>query len=348
MSGINKQKKNIRIQKIVHKTSTVSEELDLKAVPVKTLELDSTLPFTLYIRVKGGQIKKVLDANKTFTPGIRAALAKAEINEVQIKQEEAEAYHRYMDELRQKKLQAKIRQLRAQSADIYSAASTVMEKLLNEPESSEHFQTAQKLVADSVEFVLSDSFSINALTEASSKDYHTHTHSIDTAIFSLGFGAHLGLSREDMHNLGQSAMFHDIGKSRVDPTIINKDGLLTDEEFDQVKKHSLFGYFILKSHKVTNQDILNGVRYHHEKYDGSGYPDKLSGKEIPLFAQIISLADVFSAISTQKSYRDALSSFEAINIMKSSMSHAFDGNLFMEFIKFMGPKEIAKGSCSLF
>ena len=347
MSGV-KQQKNIRIQKIVHKTLTVTDELDLKSVAVETLELDSTLPFTLYIRVKGGSLKKVLDAGKNFTPGIRAALAKADITEVQISLEELEAYHRYVDELRQKKIRAKVQRLRDESAGIYSSAAGILEKLLKEPESSEHLQAAQKIVENAVNFVLSDGFSINALTESSSKDYHTHTHSVDTAIFALGFGAHLGFHTNDLHNLGQSAIFHDIGKSRVDQAVINKDGLLTDDEFEQVKKHSLYGFFILKSHKITNQDILNGVRYHHEKYDGSGYPDRLHGKEIPLFAQIISLSDVFSAISTQRSYREALSSFEAINIMKSSMSHAFDGKLFMEFIKFMGPKEIARGSCSLF
>lgn len=347
MSGV-KQQKNIRIQKIVHKTLTVAEELDVKSFAVDTLELDSTLPFTLYIRVKGGSLKKVLDAGKKFTPGIRAALAKAEINDVQISLDELDAYHGYMDELRQKKIRAKVQRLRDESTGIYTSAAGVLERLLKEPESSDYLSEAQKIVDHAVDFVLSDSFSINALTEASSKDYHTHTHSVDTAIFALGFGSHLGFNKNDLINLGQSAIFHDIGKSRVDPAVINKDGLLTDDEFEQVKKHSLYGYFILKAHKITNQDILNGVRYHHEKYDGSGYPDKLHGKEIPLFAQIISLSDVFSAISTQKSYREALSSFEAINIMKSSMSHAFDGNLFMEFIKFMGPKEIAKGSCSLF
>ncbi len=346
MSGSIK-KKNIRIQKIVHKTSTVTEELDLKAVPVNTLEVDSILPFTIYIRVKGGQLKRVLERGRIFSPGIRAALAKAEIAEIQIGLDEVEAYHRYIDEIRQRKLREKIKRLRSQSADIYDNASGILERLFIEPESSEHVKEAQKLVDETVDFVLADNFSINALTETSSHDYHTHTHSVDTAIFSLGFGSHLGFNRDDLINLGQSAIFHDIGKSRVDPAIINKNGLLDDDEFEQVKKHSLFGYFILKSHKITNQDILNGVRYHHEKYDGSGYPDRLYGKEIPLFAQIISLADVFSAISTRKSYREALSSFETINIMKNSMSHAFDGNLFFEFIKFMGPKEIAKGSCSL-
>ena len=234
--------------------------------------------------------------------------------------------------------------LREQSGEIYTGAAEAMKNLLKEPESSLFLSEAMKVAEGALDFVLSDSFSINALTEASSQNYRTCTHSVDTAIFSLGFGAHLGFNKNDLHNLGQAALLHDIGKSRVDPAIVNKDGLLTDDEFDQIKKHSLFGYFILKAHKINNQDILSGVRYHHEKYDGSGYPDKLRGKEIPLFAQIISLADIFSAISTQRSYRDALSSFETINIMKNSMSHAFDGKLFLEFIKFMGPKEIASAN----
>lgn len=348
MSGNNPKKKNIRVQKIVHKTSEVTEELQLKDIPVETLELNSILPCTLYIKTAAGKLKKVLDKGKAFTPGIRSALGKLNLWEVQIDYDEQDAYLRYIDGIRQKKIQAKKEQLRAQSTKIYTRAADTLKELFNAPESSGHYKTAKDIVDDSIDFVLSDHFSINALTEVSSKDYHSHTHSVDTAIFALGFGHHLGFSKTDLHNLGCSAIFHDIGKSRVDPAIINKDGLLDDDEFEQIKKHSLYGYFILKAHKENNQDILNGVRYHHEKYDGSGYPDKLRGKDIPLFAQIVSLGDIFSAISTRKTYRDALSSFEAINIMKNSMSHAFDGNLFLEFVKFMGPKEIAKDDSPLF
>lgn len=347
MSGTHKKKTNVRIQKVVHKTTEVSEDLLLKNVPVDMLLVDSPLPCDIYLRQKG-KLKRVLEKGKNFTVGIKAAFANADVTDVLISQDDVDDYYRYIDGIRQNNIREKQKQLRAQSADIYSGASDAMKNLLREPESSTHLNEAIKIVDKAVDFVLSDSFSINALTEASSKDYHTCTHSVDTAIFALGFGAHLGLNKNDLYNLGQAALFHDIGKSRVDPAIIDKDGILTEDEFDQVKKHSLYGYFILKSHKITNQDVLNGVRYHHEKYDGSGYPDKLRGKEIPLFAQIIAMADVFSAISTQKSYRDALSSFDAINIMKNSMIHAFDGRLFMEFIQFMGPKEIAKGSCSLF
>ena len=100
------------------------------------------------------------------------------------------------------------------------------------------------ILTSAVNFVKSDHFSVNTLIDVSAKEYTTHSHSMDTAIVALGFANHLRFNNNDLHNLGLSAILHDIGKSRVDQTVINKEGTLTEDEFEQVKKHPLFGFFI--------------------------------------------------------------------------------------------------------
>jgi len=329
---------NVRVRKIIHKTKEVTESIDVTAIKLDTLEAETRFPCSLYIREKSGVLKKILDKDGIYTIGLQSALLKLENPEVLVDREEMNDYLNYITAIRQEKLKARKQQLTKQSRNIYTSASDTLEKLFQKPDCPDLMSEARTILTGAVDFVKSDQFSVNTLIDVSSKDYSTHTHCMDTAIVSLGFANHLKFNNNDLNNIGLSALLHDIGKSRVDQAIINKDGTLTEEEFELVKKHPLFGFFILKAHKETNRDILNGIRSHHEKYDGSGYPDKLQGKEIPLFAQIISMADIFTAITTNKTYRDACSSFDTINIMKNTMSFAFDGNLFMEFIKFMGPK----------
>ena len=101
-------------------------------------------------------------------------------------------------------------------------------------------------------------------------------------------------------------MLHDIGKIRIPDRIIKKEGKLTDEEFDYIKLHPVSGYHILKDISAFSM-ITDGAKYHHERYDGKGYPNGLSGGDIPLVAQILGVADAYDAMTSNRCYRDALS-----------------------------------------
>jgi putative nucleotidyltransferase with HDIG domain len=119
-----------------------------------------------------------------------------------------------------------------------------------------------------------------------SYDYYTQTHSINVCVYALSLGSYLKLGDKMLEALGMAALIHDLGKSKVDSRIVNKKGYLTTAEFELMKSHPRYGYEIATNMGVKNALVLDGIRHHHEKLDGSGYPDGLKGREITLFARI--------------------------------------------------------------
>lgn len=137
------------------------------------------------------------------------------------------------------------------------------------------------------------------------KDRYTSGHSQRVADYSLAIAKRMGKSPEEQEIIYYAALLHDVGKIRVSEEIINKPGKLTDEEFDQIRIHPVSGYHILKDiHEDAR--IAYGAKYHHEKYNGKGYPNGLEGENIPEIARIIGVADVYDAMASNRSYRDAL------------------------------------------
>lgn len=148
--------------------------------------------------------------------------------------------------------------------------------------------------------------SIIALSNAvEAKDIYTKGHSQRVAKYSRMIAKRMGMDREKQSEIYYIGLLHDIGKIGVRDTVINKNGRLTEEEYEEIKRHPVVGYDILKN--ITEiPDISMGAKWHHEKYDGSGYPDGLKGEEIPLIARIIAVADAYDAMTSTRSYRDVL------------------------------------------
>ncbi len=137
------------------------------------------------------------------------------------------------------------------------------------------------------------------------KDEYTHGHSSRVAEYSRKIAEYAGMSPSDCEVIYYVALLHDVGKIGVPEAIITKDGKLTEEEFGYIKKHPEMGAEILKS--ITEYPYMSiGAHYHHERYDGTGYPEKLKGTDIPEIARIISVADAYDAMTSKRSYRDPL------------------------------------------
>lgn len=147
---------------------------------------------------------------------------------------------------------------------------------------------------------------ILALSNAvEAKDLYTKGHSQRVAKYSVELARRMGYSKDQLDEIYYIGLLHDIGKIGVADAVINKTGRLTDEEFNEIKHHPFIGYDILKI--ITEiPDISIGAKWHHEKYDGSGYPDGLSGDKIPKIAQIIAMADAYDAMTSTRSYRDVM------------------------------------------
>ncbi len=146
------------------------------------------------------------------------------------------------------------------------------------------------------------------------KDPYTRGHTQRVAELAVRIGEELRLSPERLRTLGRAAMLHDIGKIGVPDAILNKPGKLTREEFAAIQEHPVRGYQIISGIRSLRRE-LSGVRSHHERLDGSGYPDGLRGDALPQEARIIAVADVYDALTSRRAYRDALSSAAALAII---------------------------------
>jgi HD-GYP domain-containing protein (c-di-GMP phosphodiesterase class II) len=184
-----------------------------------------------------------------------------------------------------------------------------------------------------VEEVLQAPDAIMNLMDIKSFDDYTFTHNINVATLSLLIGVAIGLDKKELNDLGTGALLHDVGKLKIPLSILNKDGKLTDQEFAEMKMHPQYGYEILNKSKGISERSRIVALQHHEKFQGGGYPRKLKGTEINLFARICAIADVYDALTTDRPYRVAMSPYEAMKILNSGIDNHFDPKLLTSFIR---------------
>lgn len=177
---------------------------------------------------------------------------------------------------------------------------------------------------------------INTLRKAvDKKDPYTRGHSDRVGYISGLIAEEMGFSHEEVEKIRLGGQFHDIGKIGIKDSILTKPGRLTDEEYDEIKKHPIIGYDLLEKNNIF-KDVLPAIRYHHERYDGTGYPDKLSGNEIPLMARIVGVADAFDAMMSKRSYREKLELDYTLKEIENNKGIQFDpkvANAFLALIE---------------
>lgn len=163
------------------------------------------------------------------------------------------------------------------------------------------------------------------------KDKYTEGHTERVSQYAVFLGERVGLSDRTLETLRIGALIHDLGKIGIDLEILNKPGKLTADELAQIRLHPALGQQICSPLKAL-QEVGDIIRHHHEKLDGSGYPDGLTGDQISLHARIVSIVDIFDALTTERSYRDALPVEEAMRIMKEEAAQGkLDSSLVAEF-----------------
>lgn len=258
-----------------------------------------------------------------------------EVEKLYISDEDSERYEAYVQKHIQTIAKAADIPTDSKALIIYERATNVINEMFRNPESLENAQQAKELVDSTVQIILHDAQAVESLLKITAHDYYTHTHSINVSIYTLSLGHFLGIEGEDLETLGMAAMLHDIGKSKVDYDIINKNGRLTEMEFESMKRHPGAGHAIALKLGITDERILTGIRHHHEKISGGGYPDGIKGSDISQFARIIGVCDVFDALTTKRSYKDPMSTFESLKLMKESMSEHLDMNMVNALVRML-------------
>jgi putative nucleotidyltransferase with HDIG domain len=174
-----------------------------------------------------------------------------------------------------------------------------------------------------------------SMTRLRSADEYTYMHSLSVSAMMINLARHLGLEEDMMRDIGMAGLLHDIGKLEVPIDVLNKPGRLTDEEFSIMKTHSERGHETLRRAGSVPEMALDVCLHHHERIDGSGYPNRLNGDEMSLFSKMGSVCDVYDAMTSQRSYKPAWTPADAIAAMFSWKGH-FDADVLTGFIRSLG------------
>ncbi len=191
------------------------------------------------------------------------------------------------------------------------------------------------LVKDISNSISRNESALISLARLKTKDDYTYMHSVAVCGLMVALARQLNLSEEETRQAGLAGLLHDIGKAAISNEVLNKPGALTDEEFDLVKLHPQRGYDILLAGKVSDKVALDVCLHHHEKVDGTGYPDGLKDKEISLFARMGAVCDVYDAVTSNRPYKAGWDPGLSLQRMAQWKGH-FDEVVFKAFVKSLG------------
>jgi putative nucleotidyltransferase with HDIG domain len=175
-----------------------------------------------------------------------------------------------------------------------------------------------------------------SISRLKNKDNYTYLHSVAVCALMIALGKQMGLDQALVKDLGMAGLLHDVGKMMIPDDILNKPGRLTDEEFTIVKNHPMRGWEILQGSSGVCEMALDVCLHHHERVDGAGYPDKLSGEALSLYARMGAVCDVYDAITSNRSYKNGWEPAEAIRKMAEWQEGHFDSTVFHAFVKTIG------------
>jgi HD-GYP domain-containing protein (c-di-GMP phosphodiesterase class II) len=165
-----------------------------------------------------------------------------------------------------------------------------------------------------------------------SKDDYTYRHNIGVGVIATLIGKWIGLKDAELLQLSIAATLHDVGKTRIPLEILNKTGKLTDDEYALMKKHTIFGYEMIKETVGTNHRQALVALQHHERQDGRGYPFGIGGDKIDFFSRIVAIADIFHAMSSDRAYRNASPLYETLQQMQQNAFGDLDPRIMSVFL----------------
>jgi HD-GYP domain-containing protein (c-di-GMP phosphodiesterase class II) len=219
------------------------------------------------------------------------------------------------------------------SRAVYGHTREMMQRLLDSP-GAENIHAAKEAIRAVADLILADEQTARNLLQITSHDFYTYTHSVNVGVNSLMLAKALFRRSDahDLHELGAGFFLHDLGKVKVDPAILNKPARLTEEEMRRMRIHPYQGYKILRDADALSEECRVIIMQHHELMDGNGYPRRVAAEEIHIYGRICCIADVFDALTAERSYKQAMKPFDALMLMKEKMPNHFDRALFAQFV----------------
>jgi len=232
---------------------------------------------------------------------------------------------------------------------LYNYGDVLVANILNNPDDPELIKGTHFFIKKVIHFSSGDFVVIDRLQRMTDKDKYQFRHSLNVFLTGITFihfllkEKFLQLSEQEVSAMALGLFFHDVGMIYIPPEIRLKTGALTTHERDTIQKHPILGFDLLnnmiKQRNVSLSDVnLDIIKYHHERMDGSGYPFKLQGENIPVAARLCSICDVYNALIMDRSYHSSIDSFSACRVLFEEMRNLFDRQLLKYFLILLGPK----------
>jgi len=301
-----------------HNQFTIREKKDIKKVHdigIKSLKIDTS---------KGLDVREVSSAEHSDS-------------EISSKEHPSEQRRPEFSPIK-KESKKNVHQIRKKAKDIKSLAVDAISNIMKDVKLGQQVDLEQvNPVIDKMSKSVLDNYNaLLGLSRIRSMETYTFEHSVNIAVLMMSFCKSRGMSEQVIHEVGVGGLLHDIGKALTPPEILNKPGQLTDEEFVIMRDHVVDSHKILAKTPGISQNALDVAALHHEKYDGSGYPDGTKGDEISLIGQMSAIVDVYDALTADRCYHNGHDPFVVLKRMLSWTGSHFNPSLTEEFIYCIG------------
>jgi HD-GYP domain-containing protein (c-di-GMP phosphodiesterase class II) len=274
------------------------------------------------IKLRSNYIKKI-EETLVHTVAIDTAVASPEVEVEEVQKDRI----RLVRERREKKIKL-VREEAKEKLEM--AVSTILES------EAVNAQVIQALVQKIIEEVLESDDIVFHIDQLREVDNYLFDHAINVAILSIVTSINMGLDKASLQEIAMGSILHDIGKLFIDQNILNKNEKLSVDEFGLIKNHSRLGYEVLKRSSEITALSAKVAMNHHEQYCGLGYPKGLKGEEIDLFSRIVSITDVFDALTSDRVYSKKISPYNAMNYIVSKAGLNFDPTIVKDFVAAIG------------
>ena len=314
----------------------------LMPVYLDSLKIDSVLDFDLYLKRDTGFFL-YRSSRMPFDENTRSSLLDRQIRKLYISIDEQSKYQKYIEQNINSIIKNDSIDEHTKAAVIYDTTRSLVIDILNDPALSENIKRAQNIVESTVYYILNEKNAFRSMLVVMTFDYYTYTHSVNVCAFSIALAQYTGINNpKQLNELGIGALLHDVGKMKIPASILNKQGSLTPEEFEIIKKHPQWGFELIKETDITPQESYYPILQHHERENNSGYPSGIGADEIHQYSKIAAIADSFDAMTTQRIYREAKTSFQACEELAKEKG-AYNWELLERFINLLGPNRVRCG-----
>lgn len=311
-----------------------------KYVPIdlEYIELDTVCDQEIFLYVHN-QYVLYRGANVPFTLQDKVRLESAKTKTVYILCENESQLRRFYEQNLKNIVENDKIPTKKKADVLYHCALGIAQDIFEKPDHQDTMQRSKGVVDCTIRLLFKDSGAFSHMIGLSGHDYYTYTHSVNVLTFTITLLSNLGFKDERfLKEAGMGALLHDVGKSKVPIEILNKPSKLTEDEWHVMRNHPIYGAEIVEKAKMPDRGV-DVIVQHHERVNGKGYPHGLVGESIPLASQVVSLVDAYDAMTSDRVYQKAKSSFEAMKIITTEMKEHYNPKMVETFIRLLNIKK---------